>query len=93
MPHTHGTPDRVVHADDGTLLTPDRVVHLDGGTGGAGTVNIEDEGVLEGAADTIDFTGAGVSVTFAGGTATVIIPGGGSGGSAGFLAIEKWSIV
>jgi hypothetical protein len=44
------------------------------------TVDIEDEGAAEGAADTIDFTGAGVSVTFAGGTATVNIPGGGGGG-------------
>jgi hypothetical protein len=46
-------------------------------TGGGSTVDIEDEGAAEGAADTIDFTGSGVSVTFAGGTATVDIPGGG----------------
>jgi hypothetical protein len=45
------------------------------------TVDIEDEGAAEGAADTIDFTGAGVSVTFAAGTATVDIPGGGGGGA------------
>lgn len=42
-----------------------------------GTVDIQDEGVAEGAADTIDFTGAGVSVTFAAGKASVAIPGGG----------------
>jgi hypothetical protein len=47
--------------------------------GGGSTVDIEDEGAAEGAADTIDFTGAGVSVTFAAGTATVDIPGGGGG--------------
>ena len=49
--------------------------------GGGGTVDIEDEGAAEGAADTIDFVGAGVSVSFAGGVATVDIPGavGGSG--------------
>jgi hypothetical protein len=49
------------------------------GGGAGGTVDIEDEGAAEGAADTIDFTGAGVSVSFAAGTATVNIPGGGSG--------------
>lgn len=50
------------------------------GGGGAGTVDIEDEGAAEGAADTIDFVGAGVSVTFAGSKATVDIPGGSGGG-------------
>lgn len=43
-----------------------------------GTVNVEDDGAAEGAADTIDFTGAGVSVTFAAGKASVAIPGGGT---------------
>jgi hypothetical protein len=48
------------------------------------TVDIEDEGAAEGAADTIDFVGAGVSVGFAAGKATVTIPGGsGSGISIG----------
>jgi hypothetical protein len=48
--------------------------------GAAGsTVDIKDEGSAEGAADTIDFVGAGVSVTFSAGTATVDIPGGGGG--------------
>jgi hypothetical protein len=47
----------------------------------SGTVDIEDEGAAEGAADTIDFTGAGVSVSFAAGKATVDIPGGGGGGA------------
>lgn len=42
---------------------------------GGSTVDIEDEGTPEGAADTIDFVGAGVSVTFAAGEATVTIPG------------------
>lgn len=49
------------------------------------TVDIEDEGSAEGAADTIDFVGAGVSVGFAGGTATVTIPGGGGGGDYTFI--------
>lgn len=49
-------------------------------TGGSGgTVDIEDEGSPEGAADTIDFVGAGVSVGFSAGKATVTIPGGGGG--------------
>jgi hypothetical protein len=46
-----------------------------GGPGGPTTVDIEDEGSPEGAADTIDFVGSGVSVTFATGQATVTIPG------------------
>ena len=46
------------------------------------TVNIEDEGSLLGAADTINFTGAGVTATFLGTTATIDIPQG--GGSANF---------
>lgn len=45
------------------------------GAGGGGTVDVEDESSPEGAADTLDFVGAGVSVSFAGGTATIDIPG------------------
>jgi len=41
---------------------------------------IRDQGVAEGAANTLDFTGAGVSVANAGGVAVVTIPGGGGGG-------------
>jgi hypothetical protein len=64
---------------DGTWAAP-------AGTAGS-TVDVEDEGTPEGAADTIDFTGAGVSVTFAAGKATVDIPGG--GGSAPDLIILR----
>lgn len=65
--------DGLLHVKDsgGTVTDPY--------TSSGGTVDIEDEGAAEGAADTIDFTGAGVSVTFASGTATVDIPGGGGG--------------
>ena len=52
-----------------------------------GTVDIEDEGVAEGAAATIDFVGAGVSVTFAASKATVTIPGGSGSGTSIGLAI------
>jgi hypothetical protein len=64
--------DGLLHVKDsgGTVTDPY--------TGSGGTVDIEDEGAAEGAADTIDFVGAGVSVAFASGTATVTIPGGGS---------------
>jgi hypothetical protein len=56
------------------------------------TVDIEDEGAAEGAADTIDFTGAGVSVTFAAGTATVDIPGGGGGGGDAEFYLDTYSL-
>jgi hypothetical protein len=60
--------------------------------GGGSTVDIEDEGAAEGAADTIDFTGAGVSVTFAAGTATVDIPGGGGGGGDAEFYLDTYSL-
>ena len=43
---------------------------------GAGTVDVEDEGNPQGAADTFNFVGAGVTATVAGGTATITISGG-----------------
>lgn len=43
-------------------------------------LTIEDEGVSQGTADTLDFVGAGVSVVVAGSTATVTIAGGGGAG-------------
>ncbi len=47
-------------------------------SGGGGTIAIDDEGVEElAAAARLNFTGSGVSVTVAGSTAEVIIPGGG----------------
>ncbi len=51
--------------------------------GGASTINIQDEGSGIGSAGTINFTGAGVTATFGGGTATVNIPGGGSATAGG----------
>lgn len=44
--------------------------------GGSTNVSIEDEGSPQGSAGTINFTGAGVTATVAGGVATVDIPGG-----------------
>lgn len=50
--------------------------------GGPATIIIEDEGTPVGVpADTLDFVGAGVTVTGAGTTKTVTIPGGGGGGA------------
>jgi hypothetical protein len=51
--------------------------------GGASTINIQDEGSGIGSAGTINFTGAGVTATFGGGTATVNIPGGGAATAGG----------
>jgi len=51
--------------------------------GGASTINIQEEGSGIGSAGTINFTGAGVTATFGGGTATVNIPGGGSATAGG----------
>lgn len=46
-------------------------------TGGS-TVDVEDEGTPLGAADTLDFVGAGVTATFGAGQATITIPGAGN---------------
>ncbi len=56
------------------------------------TLRTSNEGVDLGETDVINFVGAGVNATFAAGTTTVTIPGGGAGGSTDFLSIEKWSI-
>ena len=54
-----------------------------GGTGvvlqgeGAGGVNVQNQGSNLGSAGILNFAGAGVNTTFAGGTATINIPGGG----------------
>lgn len=47
---------------------------------------VQDEGTTIPANDVINFTGAGVSVSNIGGTATVLIPGGGGGTSYGLYA-------
>ena len=50
---------------------------LPAGSGGSGAITVQDEGVsLTGNAETINFTGAGVTATGSGATKTVEIPGG-----------------
>jgi hypothetical protein len=51
-----------------------------GGGGGLSALYIQDEGITQGTASYIDFTGAGVSATVTGGTASIAITGGGGGG-------------
>ena len=51
-----------------------------GGGGGLSALYIQDEGVTQGTASYIDFTGAGVTATVTGGTASIAITGGGGGG-------------
>lgn len=54
-----------------------------GGGGGSNTVAVQDEGVAVNTASTLNFVGAGVTATDAGGgTATITIPGGSTEGSA-----------
>lgn len=54
-----------------------------GGGGGSNTVDVQDEGVAVNTASTLNFVGAGVTATDAGGgTATITIPGGSTEGSA-----------
>mgnify|MGYP001596537497 CR=1 FL=1 len=42
-------------------------------------LHIQDEGVVQGTVDTIDFTGTGISATVAGNKATITVSGGGGG--------------
>lgn len=57
------------------------VASSSGASGGGGGVTVEDEGTpLVTIADTLDFVGAGVTASGAGGTKTISIPGGGGGG-------------
>jgi len=54
-----------------------------GGGGGSNTVAVQDEGVAVNTASTLNFVGAGVTATDAGGgTATITIPGGSTEGTA-----------
>ncbi len=68
-----------------------------GGGGGLSALYIQDEGITQGTASYIDFTGAGVTATVLNGTASVTIPGGGggTGGSAQTftqsLSANTWS--
>jgi hypothetical protein len=52
---------------------------LNGGGGGLSALYIQDEGITQGTASYIDFTGAGVTATVTDGTASISISGGGSG--------------
>ena len=52
---------------------------LNGGGGGLSALYIQDEGITQGTASYIDFTGAGVTATVTNGTASISITGGGSG--------------
>jgi hypothetical protein len=56
------------------------------GWGGGGSPSVQDEGVNQGAAGTLNFVGAGVTATVAGGVATITIAGG--GGSVVFVDNE-----
>jgi len=55
---------------------------LNGGGGGISAIYIQDEGATQGTASYFNFTGAGVTATVSNSTASINIPGGGSG--AGF---------
>ncbi len=46
-----------------------------GQSGGSGSLAVQDEGVAQGSAGTVNFTGSGVSASVSGGVATVNIPG------------------
>jgi hypothetical protein len=52
---------------------------MNGGGGGLSALYIQDEGITQGTASYIDFTGAGVTATVSNGTASINIPGGGGG--------------
>jgi hypothetical protein len=53
---------------------------LNGGGGGLSALYIQDEGVTQGTASYINFTGTGVTATVTAGTASISITGGGGGG-------------
>jgi hypothetical protein len=57
-----------------------------GGGGGGGAVTIQDEGVNQGVASTIDFVGPGVTATVSAGVATINITGGGGSSTSFSLA-------
>ena len=48
-----------------------------GDGGGAGTIIVQDEGIVLGTATTINLVGDGVSAAIGGGIATITVPGGG----------------
>lgn len=62
-----------------------------GPPGPGSDLTIEDEGVAQGIATTMDFVGPGVTAVVAGGTATITIPGGG-GSAMRFATFVKWEI-
>lgn len=54
-------------------------------------VNVQEEGASTGFASTLNFTGAGVTASAAGGTVTVNIPGGGGGGTTGWTSYYDYT--
>lgn len=53
-----------------------------------GSLAVQDEGIAQGSATTMNFTGAGVTATVGGGTATVNIPGGAGTGASGNATVN-----
>jgi transcriptional regulator GlxA family with amidase domain len=73
---------------------------LNGGGGGLSALFIADEGITQGTASYINFTGAGVTATVSAGTASINITGGGSTGTSGLsttftqsVAATEWTFV
>jgi hypothetical protein len=63
--------------DTGSAGGTSRGIFTGGRGGGSGALAIEDEGVSQGTAATLNVAGAGASVAVAGGVATLTVPGGG----------------
>lgn len=63
-------------------------------SGGGGSLTIQDEGVEQGTATTINFTGDGVTATVSGGVATVnVAASGGGGGGVDAHTVRLYSMV
>ena len=73
---------------------------LNGGGGGLSALFIADEGITQGTASYINFTGAGVTAAVSAGTASINITGGGSSGTSGLsttftqsVAATEWTFI
>lgn len=55
-----------------------------------GSISMQDEGIVQGAATAMNFVGAGVTVAVAAGLATVTVTGGGGGGSGDEPSVTDW---